>query len=135
MVHYCVHRRARSEQMKQLESTMIRLQADLGPQHRGADSLAAPIIVLAMERQRQCFRDAIRGTAMLYLDHLVWAIESWDGMCEIERGITRQTPYAPHTHLLPLVIRRLRTPHRREAGVKRLDGAYARDAVHVAPLP
>jgi hypothetical protein len=87
MAHYFVHRRARSERMKQLESTMIRLQADLGPRHRGADSLAAPIIVLAaMERRRQYFRDAIRGTAMLYLDHLVWAIESWDGMCEIERG-------------------------------------------------
>jgi hypothetical protein len=72
---------------------------------------------------------------MLYLDHLIRIIESWDGMCEIERRITRQTPYAPHAHLLHLVTRRLRTPHRWEAEVKRLDGAYALDAVHVAPLP
>ena len=48
---------------------------------------------------------------------------------------TGRTAYAPHTHLLLLVIRRRRTLHRGEVGMERLDRTYVRDAVHLAPLP
>lgn len=86
-VHYYVHRRVRSVQMKRLESTVMGLQVGLGPQRLGVDPLTEPTIALAaMERRRLRFRDRIRGAAMLHLDHLVWAIESWDRKCEIEEG-------------------------------------------------
>ena len=73
--------------MKRLESTVMGLQVDLGMQRWGMDSLAAPTIALTViERRKPYFRDGIRGAAKLRLGHLVWAIESWDGMCEIKEG-------------------------------------------------
>lgn len=51
------------------------------------DSVAAPTLAPAViERRRLYFQDVIRGAAMIHLNHLVRAIESLDGVCEIEEG-------------------------------------------------